>query len=104
MKRTMQLTGRRIPDSAINSITSVQDLVEHFVTPPKPRKVSEALAQKQDLLKLPNVTVSSRRITPIDKETAIGRWKVVEQELIERGLPVTRKVHWGDSPAKFRRA
>jgi hypothetical protein len=38
---------------------------------------------------LPNVTVHSRKIGPVAKETAIGRWKVIEEELTKRGLPVT---------------
>lgn len=39
----------------------------------------------------PNVMVLPRRETPVDKEKEIGRWKVIEQELIERGLPVLGK-------------
>lgn len=42
-----------------------------------------------ELLGLPNVKVYSRRVTPIDKEVWVGRWKVIEAELIKRGLPVT---------------
>lgn len=39
----------------------------------------------------PNVMVLPRRETPVDKEKEVGRWKVIEQELIERGLPVLGK-------------
>ena len=42
---------------------------------------------------LPNVKVYDRRITPIDKEKMVGRWKVIERELIERDLPVTGHRH-----------
>merc|ERR1712230_259947 len=37
----------------------------------------------------PNVTVHARRQTPIDREKNVGRWKVIEEELVQRGLPVT---------------
>jgi len=85
----MQLTGLRIPDSAIDSANTAQVLLKHLITPPKPRKLIDALVQKEDLINLPNVTVYERRVTPIDKERSIGRWKVIEQELQKRGLPVT---------------
>ncbi|RQM04578.1 hypothetical protein DH86_00004218 [Scytalidium sp. 3C] len=88
-KRVLQLTGKRIPDHAIQSSETVKDLLSHIVTQPKPRRLAEELAQKEDLLTLPNVSVYSRRITPIDKERAIGRWKVIEKELEARDLPVT---------------
>jgi len=38
---------------------------------------------------VPNVSVYSKRQTPIDKEQQIGRWKIIEEELIRRDLPVT---------------
>ena len=38
---------------------------------------------------LSNVVISGRRQTPIDKEKELGRWKVIERTLKERGLPVT---------------
>ncbi|KAH8808548.1 ribosomal subunit 39S-domain-containing protein [Xylogone sp. PMI_703] len=88
-KRTVQLTGIRIPDHAIQTSKTVQDFLSHLVKPPKPRKLAEVLAQKEELLTLPNVNVYSRRITPIDQERSLGRWKVIEKELEARGLPVT---------------
>jgi len=56
---------------------------------PKPARVAEALEQNAKLAKLRSVKVFDRRITPIDKEREVGRWKVIEQELAERGLPAT---------------
>jgi hypothetical protein len=85
----MQLTGLRIPDSAIKPAKTVQALLTHLVKPPKPRKLVEALSQKEELLNLPNVSIYAKRITPVDKHESVGRWKVIEQELIDRGLPVT---------------
>jgi hypothetical protein len=67
----------------------VQALLTHLITPPKPRKLVDALKQKEDLLALPNVSVFERRVTPIDKEKSVGRWKIIEQELKRRDLPVT---------------
>lgn len=55
---------------------------------PKPRKVAEAIAVNKELLQLPNVTVYARRVTPIDKEVQVGRWKVIEEELKKRDLPI----------------
>lgn len=34
------------------------------------------------------MVIHGRRQTPIDKEKEVGRWKVIEKELRERGLPV----------------
>jgi hypothetical protein len=44
---------------------------------------------------LANVKVHERRVGPIDKEVAVGRWKVIEEELKKRDLPVTG---YGDAP------
>lgn len=84
----LQLTGIRISDSVISSSNTAKALLAHLITPPKPRKLVDALEQKEELLTLPNVHVYPSRITPIDKEQRVGRWKVIEKELQERGLPV----------------
>ncbi|KAH6678376.1 ribosomal subunit 39S-domain-containing protein [Halenospora varia] len=89
IKRTLQLTGVKVPDAAIRSAKTAKTLLSHLVTPPKPRKLIDALAQQEDLLNLPNVRVYSQRITPIDREKEVGRWKLIEKELEARGLPVT---------------
>lgn len=85
----MQLTGIRISDAEIQHLTTVQSLLNQLTTKPKPRKLVQILEHKDDLVALPNVTVFGRRVTPIDKHKAVGRWKVIEEELRERGLPVT---------------
>jgi hypothetical protein len=51
--------------------------------------LADEINQRKELLELPNVTVHSRRVTPIDKEIWVGRWKVIEEELKMRDLPVT---------------
>jgi hypothetical protein len=87
----MQLTGIRIPDPVIKTSNSAQALLRHLITPPKPNKVIDALKQRADLVELPNVSIYSRRQTPVDKERKVGRWKVIEKELRDRGLPVFGK-------------
>ena len=49
----------------------------------------EKLVDNDDLLSRSNVTIYNRRVTPIDKEKEVGRWKVIEERLIEKDLPVT---------------
>ena len=59
---------------------------------PKPKSIAETLLMKENLAHLPNLKIMGRRETPVDKEKEIGRWKVIEAELEERGLPVLGKV------------
>ncbi|KAL3424184.1 hypothetical protein PVAG01_03465 [Phlyctema vagabunda] len=89
IKRVLQLTGIRVPDHAIQSSKTAHTLLSHMATPPKARKVVDFLSAREDLITLPNVSVYAKRITPIDKERAVGRWKIIEEELEKRGLPVT---------------
>jgi hypothetical protein len=58
------------------------------VTKPKPTKVFEKVKSENQLPRLPNVKLYPRQITEKQKEKAIGRWKVIEYALTERGLPV----------------
>jgi hypothetical protein len=85
----MQLTGIRIPDSAMNSARTIRSLLIPLTQKPKPAKLFDALAERQDLVNLPNVKIFNRRITPIDQEKMVGRWKIIEKELSSRGLPLT---------------
>lgn len=84
----MQLTGIRITDPAITSSNTAGVLLSNITAPPPPQKLAEKLENNQTLSKLPNVKISSRRITPIDKEKQVGRWKVIEQKLLDKNLPV----------------
>ena len=86
----MQLTGKRIPDPLIQELNTAKALLGHLLAKPKPRKLADLLVKEDyGLASLPNVEVVPRRFTPIDKEKEIGRWKVIEKELVRRGLPVT---------------
>ncbi|KAF4546688.1 putative ribosomal protein l50 mitochondria protein [Lasiodiplodia theobromae] len=88
VKRVMQLTGIRITDPVITSSNTAGVLLSNITAPPPPQKLAEKLENNQTLSKLPNVKISSRRITPIDKEKQVGRWKVIEQKLLDKNLPV----------------
>lgn len=44
--------------------------------------------RKGPLVGLANVVVSGRRVSPVDKEKPVGRWKLIEAELNSRRLPV----------------
>ncbi|KAF8867069.1 hypothetical protein BDZ45DRAFT_638372 [Acephala macrosclerotiorum] len=87
LKRVLQLTGIRIPDSAIQPSKTAGNFLSHLIKPPKPRKLAEAIPPQLKVLR--NVKVSQNRVTPIHKEQQVGRWKLIQEELNERGLPVT---------------
>ena len=84
----MQLTGNRIPDPVIQDSKAVGELLERLSAPPKPKKLVEAIQRDRKFEKIPNVKVYNRRVTPVDKEKEVGRWKVIEYALHERGLPI----------------
>ncbi|KAJ9656540.1 hypothetical protein H2198_004889 [Neophaeococcomyces mojaviensis] len=95
LKRFSFLIGRRIPDPLLTTLTQkptntyrhlVTALNEHLA--PKPANVIEKLAMNQTLANQSNVLVFPRRETPVDKEKEVGRWKIIEEELKKRGLPV----------------
>ncbi|KAJ4417146.1 hypothetical protein N0V82_006346 [Gnomoniopsis sp. IMI 355080] len=87
-KRVYQLTGHAIPDAKLLNVQTTGGLLATVVKPEPPRKVYEAVQQRGELNKLPNVAVYSKRRTPVDVARAVGRWKIVKQELQKRGLPV----------------
>lgn len=88
VKRLMQLTGNRIPDPVIQDSKTVGELLERLSAPPKSKKLVEAIQRDRKFEKIPNVKVYNRRVTPVDKEKEVGRWKVIEYALHERGLPI----------------
>ncbi|WEW59061.1 hypothetical protein PRK78_004529 [Emydomyces testavorans] len=94
LKRASQLTGYRVPDPEISSMTKVSSLLRLLTvaSKPKPAKLAEILISEGKFAALPNVKIFDRRQTPIDHEKEIGRWKVIEEELVKRGLPVTGRV------------
>ncbi|KYK60240.1 hypothetical protein DCS_01377 [Drechmeria coniospora] len=88
-KRLYQLTGNLIPDSKLGAARTVKHLLTLTAKPTKAPKLAEQLRRRDDLRKLTNVELHDSKIGPIQKEMAIGRWKVIEAELKKRNLPVT---------------
>lgn len=88
VKRVMQLTGRRIPDHVISKLGSLHDLHDFLMQPPKAKKLAHVLMEDEQLKSLLNVKVIPKRVTPINDDLAVGRWKVIENELLQRGLQV----------------
>jgi hypothetical protein len=48
----------------------------------------EIQKRQQELLELPNVTIATKRVTKGDKEKALGRFKLMQEEFKKRDLPV----------------
>ncbi|KAM0327539.1 hypothetical protein ACHAQA_005830 [Verticillium albo-atrum] len=88
-KRVFQLTGHLIADPKLARAETVRHVLNLLVRPPPAKKLVEALQRRGELFSLPNVSVHARRITPIDREREVGRWKLIEKELAKRALPVT---------------
>jgi hypothetical protein len=84
------LTGFRIPDPVLARARTLRSIYIYQLEAikPRPKNLAETLATKTELASLPNVKIISRRETPVDKEKAVGRWKIIEAELRSRGLPV----------------
>ncbi|EAA31278.2 hypothetical protein NCU05552 [Neurospora crassa OR74A] len=87
-KRIQKMTGHILSDGKLTSIQTVANFMDALVTPPKPKKLAEQIEQSSILPELPNVKVYPRRVTPVDKERMVGRWKVIQKELQKRELPV----------------
>ncbi|KAG5664840.1 hypothetical protein KAF25_008574 [Fusarium avenaceum] len=95
-KRLFQLTGHFIPDVKLGAACTPQELITLALTFSKRgKKLAEVLEDQKALPTLPNVTVHSKRVTPIDREVSLGRWKVIEEELRKRDLPVTGSGGYG---------
>lgn len=84
----MELTGLHIPDPLIHKTQSAAFLISELTRPKAAATTYEALVRNERLSELKNVTFSPRRVTPIDKEKKVGRWKVIEAELRKRNLPI----------------
>ncbi|KAF2814328.1 uncharacterized protein BDZ99DRAFT_460006 [Mytilinidion resinicola] len=88
VKRLMQLTGHRLSDPVIQDTNTIGQLLARITAPPKPKKLVEAIQGDGRLQAVSNVKVSGQRVTPMDKEQEVGRLKVIEYALRERGLLV----------------
>ncbi|KAK4248085.1 hypothetical protein C7999DRAFT_40714 [Corynascus novoguineensis] len=99
-KRIQQLTGHRIPDGKLLAIHTIDGLLKQLVEPPKPKKLAEFVEKTAAFKDLRNVRVFPRRVTPIDKEQMVGRWKIIVKELEKRELPVTGTGDYGPAIEK----
>ena len=79
----------RISDYNLLNAKTLGDLRRALIDQYKPKKITQQLKVAESVQSLANVQVYASRRTPIHKEKAIGRWKLIEEELLERGLPVT---------------
>ncbi|KAF2006911.1 hypothetical protein P154DRAFT_615018 [Amniculicola lignicola CBS 123094] len=94
-KRLLQLTGHQIPDPALTKARTLGDLYAYLILATKPiptKLVTELLwtktknTGKPRLLALPNVKVYNKRVSTMDKHREVGRLKLIEEALEERGL------------------
>lgn len=81
-------TKTQIPDIVMHRATTLKDFQQAILTKPKPKKLSFALLANEELMANRNIQVRGGRQTPVHKDRAVGRWKLIENELINRGLPV----------------
>jgi hypothetical protein len=94
LKEFQLLTSHTLRDPVLTSLSQhpspLKSLVEKTLElqEPAPEKVHEKLMMNQSLTQQGNLLIFPRRETPVDKEKEVGRWKVIEKELAERGLPV----------------
>ena len=88
----MQRTGIKLPDRFVQRCNTVGMLYHKLIEDDEPKKLAEQIEQDPKLAPLSNVKIHTKRISPIDKEKEVGRWKVIEHELVERGLPVTGRL------------
>ncbi|KAG6028331.1 hypothetical protein E4U19_001571 [Claviceps sp. Clav32 group G5] len=88
-KRIFQTTGVLVPDARLGAARTIKHILTLAVKKPTPPKLATLLEERGVFQELPNFKLHSRKLGPIDRETAVGRWKVIEQELQKRGLPVT---------------
>lgn len=82
------------------SVRNVAEYLSILVKPPPAKKLAEVIERKAELVGLPNVTVYNRRVTPIDKEKMVGRWKLIVNELEKRELPIVGSGGYEATPEK----
>jgi hypothetical protein len=95
-KRLLALTGLRISDYDLYNSRTLSDILSRFIAASKPKltKLYEQAKRQTPLPKIPNVKFYPRPVSAQMKHQEVGRWKVIEYALTERGLPV----HPSDAP------
>lgn len=90
LKRVFQRTGHRIPDSTIAKCRKAGDLSTILRVQ---RNATRKLAQELEdggafgLKHRSNVDFKPKRVTRIDKDMTVGRWKLTREQLAKAGLP-----------------
>lgn len=88
-KRLFQLTGQRISDFQLGSITDVKSILATVQKAPKARTLAEEIEiRRPELFRVPNITFAAKRVTRGDKDKSLGRFKVIEEEFRKRDLPL----------------
>ena len=77
-----------VPDHIASRATTVADLLQPLITPEKPKRLADELAQNEELVSLPNVKLFDSRLRPYDKEKLLGRAipREVTQDYIYEGI------------------
>lgn len=86
----MQLTGQRLNDHFISDSDTVGGLLRAVDLHPESKKLHSTTEMQKIKRNIPNVQVYMNRRTPLHKDREVGRWKLIEQELITRDLPVLK--------------
>lgn len=98
----MQRTGIKLSDNVIQDCDTAGSLYRRLLERPKPSKLAHIIQGDEQLTPLQNVQIHERRITPVTEDKALGRWKIIKEELAARGLPLSGKV-MADGGRKFMR-
>lgn len=88
-KRIFQTTGVLVPDARLGAARTIKHILTLAIKKPTPPKLATLLEERGVFQELPNFKLHSRKLGPVDREIAVGRWKVIEEELQKRNLPVT---------------
>ncbi|KAH7040979.1 uncharacterized protein B0I36DRAFT_311871 [Microdochium trichocladiopsis] len=89
LKRFFQLTGQRVPDINFGSVVSARSVLTIVQQPPKAQTLAQEIeVRRPELFSVPNITFAAKRITRGDKDKSLGRFKVIEEELKKRDLPL----------------
>ncbi|CRG89792.1 hypothetical protein PISL3812_06831 [Talaromyces islandicus] len=98
LARMAQITGHYVPDSELVHMTTVKQVVDYLEQAIAPRKkLADELSALPERQGIPNLTVKFSRYTKADHDRDVGRRKVIEAALRERGL-----LYEQDTSSKFR--
>lgn len=88
-RKVYEKTGLRLADHALQHAHTLRKM-RTLLTDTQTKKPGVTKLDVSDLLsEIQNVEVYSSRVTSIDKEKKVGRWKLIEQALKDKGLPIT---------------